>query len=172
MHPETLTADQILTALAAETDDPDLILEHCQSFFQRTWLASHIRLLTMSTEDQPNTALMLGLALRDNQAAELGLNDWLPQMTVRQASLEDLTGALLQALSDMDEAPERRNPLMAHVLQHWLEQIGKRPPVSVWSLEPLEPGPKPASAYEYGVTQYLSWWHGQTFGFLELHNES
>lgn len=172
MHPETLTADQMLAALAAEANDPDLTLEHSQSFFQRTWLASHIRLVTMSTEDQPNTALMLGMALSHNQAAELGLSNWLPQMTARRASLEDLTGALLQALSDMDEAPERRNPLMAHVLQHWLGQVRKKPPEMIWFLEPLKPGPEPASAYEYGVTQYLSWWHGQTFGFLELHNES
>lgn len=172
MHPETLTADQILAALVAEADDPDLTLEHSQSFFQRTWLASHIRLVTMNTEDQPNTGLMLGLALNSNQAAELGPSEWLPQMAMRQASLEDLTGTLLQALSDMDEAPERCSPLMAHVLQHWLGQVRKKPPEMIWFLEPLKPGPKPASAYEYGVTQYLFWWQGQTFGFLELHNES
>ena len=172
MHPETLTADQMLAALAAEANDPDLTLEHSQSFFQRTWLVSHIRLVTMNTEDPPNTALLLGLALRDNQAAELGLSDWLPQMTVRQASLEDLTGALLQAQSDMNEAAERHNPLMAHALKHWLEQVRKKPSLSVWSLEPLEPGPKPACAYEYGLSQYLFWWQGQNFGFLELHHES
>lgn len=167
-----ISGQQVCAALAADQADSVVALDLAQYFFQTTWLASHVRLVTLQTGDGQPTDLLLGWALQHNPAAHWKLENWLHRMQARPVEGRCVQAGLEQAWDDLHESGEAIPPVLACALQDWQRRLHSQPPDAAWELEPLCTVAGPASPYEWGQVQQWCWWHQGVFGFLELRHAS
>lgn len=160
--------------LAAQSELSSVSFEIANDLYGATWLASHVRLVELLPDSGLSHALLLAHVLATNPVEQHTVEEWLPHTTFRTATAHELAQLIAHAASEVQEADDRLNSILASALAR-LSPPEDQPIFAIEALMDSEAGVRseaPSSPYLYGPTYQMFWANAGRFYFLEVHQES